>query len=442
VYGQAIQAVLQLVGVPLFATFWGVHAYGLWLMLYSVPAYFALADLGFGTAAGNQMTISVARNDLAEAASIYGAVRVAALTVGLLLLSISAALIFNAPRGWFSSVDAISAHPRTLLLALIFYGVLALQNTVTLGAFRASGKYALGTALQTSILFAEGLGALAVVASGGGADAVAWTYLAIRLLGTGLLIVVARAKVRWLRARRLTPFRRALGQIVGPAAAVMAIPLAQALSLQGTALVIGWAAGPSAVPAFVAVRTLVRLGIQLTAVLHHAVMPEFAIAVAQSDRRRAGRLSFMTLGVSLASMAPICLILAVSGPTLVQLWTSNKVHASNALVLVMCCAALAHGLWLPMSNLLLALNRQSTFSYFYALSAAAALGLAFPLSSQLGAPGAAISLLCLDVLMFIRVAIVASSESIFDHRVVASFLRAMEHALRTRTLPSRVRRGD
>lgn len=58
-----VSAVIQLVSVPVFLRFWGPSLYGEWLLLSTVPTYLSLTDMGFGSVAGNDMTMRVAAGD-------------------------------------------------------------------------------------------------------------------------------------------------------------------------------------------------------------------------------------------------------------------------------------------------------------------------------------------------------------------------------------------
>jgi O-antigen/teichoic acid export membrane protein len=73
---------------------------------------------------------------------------------------------------------------------------------------------------------------------------------------------------------------------------------------------------------------------------------------------------------------------------------------------------LLNGLWWPLANLVLALNRQAIYSYFYLASALAAVALAWPLVLALGATGAALSLLALDAVMLVCTAVQADRHAI------------------------------
>ena len=58
---------IQLASVPIFLHFWGTALYGEWLIMIAIPSYLTLGDFGFGSVAGNDMTMSVAAEQHDEA---------------------------------------------------------------------------------------------------------------------------------------------------------------------------------------------------------------------------------------------------------------------------------------------------------------------------------------------------------------------------------------
>lgn len=61
--GPVVNAIIQLGSVPLLLHAWGAPKYGDWLLLYAIPSYRGLSDLGFGDASGSDMFVRVAAND-------------------------------------------------------------------------------------------------------------------------------------------------------------------------------------------------------------------------------------------------------------------------------------------------------------------------------------------------------------------------------------------
>jgi hypothetical protein len=60
-YSQAVQIFIRLAEVPLLLGFWGTQLYGEWLMLAAIPAYLAIADMGFAGVASREMSMRSGR---------------------------------------------------------------------------------------------------------------------------------------------------------------------------------------------------------------------------------------------------------------------------------------------------------------------------------------------------------------------------------------------
>src|ERR1700729_476044 len=69
--GKLSSTVIQFVQIPVFLHFWSVPLYGEWMIVNSIPAYLSFSNVGFGSVAGNEMTMLVARDDRAAALRIF-----------------------------------------------------------------------------------------------------------------------------------------------------------------------------------------------------------------------------------------------------------------------------------------------------------------------------------------------------------------------------------
>src|SRR5437867_12754550 len=70
-YGQAVVVVIQLAGVPILLHYWQAQLYGEWLILFAIPSYLSMTDLGFSQSAANDMTARVARGDKSGALTVF-----------------------------------------------------------------------------------------------------------------------------------------------------------------------------------------------------------------------------------------------------------------------------------------------------------------------------------------------------------------------------------
>ena len=81
----------QIFSVPVFLSHWGVHLYGEWILLNTIPSYLGLSDVGFGSVAGNEMTMLAAAEDFEQALVVFQSVWVLTTVItsllGVLLLT-------------------------------------------------------------------------------------------------------------------------------------------------------------------------------------------------------------------------------------------------------------------------------------------------------------------------------------------------------------------
>lgn len=102
-------------------------------------------------------------------------------------------------------------------------------------------------------------------------------------------------------------------------------------------------------------------------------------------------------------------------------------------MIAMGLSALAGALWAPLSNLILAINRQGSFSYFFILAAAiACLGI-YGFSVRFGNVSAGVAFATLDLTMLAIVAVAIA-------RICPNALRPSQLAAAGQLIISRIRR--
>ena len=433
VYGLALQLLVQLLSVPILTHSWGLAGYGAWVLLFSVPSLLAMADLGLTTAGANAMTAAVAYGDQARAARIMMVLRLITVTAGVGLLGLAAlAVLVLFPRAldFGSAMTRDQAVWTALLLGL--YGFLSLINGVTLAAFRAADAFASSGFMFQTIILVEAVTALGVALLGGSPAQVALAYLSARLVGSVVLSLVLRRHAPWLRQASWRIDQSELSALIRPALAAMVIPGAQAVTIQGSVMVIGAIGGPVAIPAFSVVRTLSRTALQFAFRFNIASMPRYTVFVAQNDELRASQLVVLNLGVMVAMVVPAAFALLLLGQPFIRLWTGGLIQPSMALLSVMVAAMLANAVWGPLSNLLLAVNRHASFTYFFLIASITSVAVGAVLVGRMGALGMAWAMLGLEIAMIFQVWVAARRQGMISRTKLRGAARALIAELRAR----------
>jgi O-antigen/teichoic acid export membrane protein len=400
-YGQVVVVAIQLAGVPILLSHWHASLYGEWLILFAIPAYLSLGDLGFSLSAANDMTARVGREDRAGALTVFQSLTALVLflaAVGLVLITIAATLL---PLGdWIHFAGLTTREVRWVLWFLGAEVLLKLPDGVNHAGFRATGDYALHVTLYYSILFAQHASIWLLAALGFGPVAAAAAFVTIRVIATPANAIVLARRHPWLRfgfgEARLTQLRA----LVRPAFANTGIPLALALNVQGMVLLVGATLGPLAVVTFSTLRTLTRLALQMVSTVSHAAEPELASAFGKGDQVLLRSVYHHALRGSFWLALTVSIGLALTGAWILRFWTHGRVHMDPELFHWLLASAVASALWYGSLTLLKAANRHLRAAVIYAASAGAALALAAVLLKATGnLASAGMSLLLMDTVM-------------------------------------------
>jgi O-antigen/teichoic acid export membrane protein len=387
-YGQFIQLGVQLISLPVFTAHWGLAGYGTWLILFTIPSSLGLADLGLSSAGGNTMTTAATRGEFARARAIYASLRLITLATGAVIAG-AVALVLLVIRPHSLDFAAAATHGRAAETAwlLLGYGFLSLVGASPIAASRAVDAYASTIAIQQTTILAEAICGMATAIFGYGPTAVAWAYLLARLVGTLALNLHVISRASWLRRVPWRLDRAELRELFAPAMAALVLPGANALTIQGAVVVIGAVSGPAAVPAFTAVRTLSRTALQFAFRLNFASMPRYTVLAATDDRAGMDRLVLLNLVTTALLVVPAAALILALGRPFIAIWTHHLVHPSFLLLALMVAAMLLDAAWVPLSNLIMAINHHAGFSYFFLASGALAIGIGALLQQRIGTIG-------------------------------------------------------
>jgi O-antigen/teichoic acid export membrane protein len=317
---------------------------------------------------------------------------------GMVLTSV---LLWRLPlQDWFQFrvMDASTARWALWLLAAEVFA--RLPNGVTHAGFRASGEYALHIGLDNTTRLLQFAGVWGTALVGGGPIAAAAVYFGIRALVTPVLAVALVRRHPWLRFGLARARIGELRRLFRPALASMAIPVAQALNIQGMVLVIGAVLSPLAVVVFSTLRTLTRLALQMVLVVSHAAEPELAAVYGAGKQALAQALFIHALRASLWLAVTAATCLALFGGIIVNVWTHGKVAMDPALFAWLLGSAVATALWYSGLIVLKAANRHLRAAALLVLSSSGVVGVAAVLLSWTGdLATAGLALLLMDVVM-------------------------------------------
>ena len=412
-----------MVSVPVFLHFWGPRLYGEWLILSALPTYLSLSDMGFGSVAGNDMTMRVAAGDREGALEAFQSAWALTTAVSVALGASVCAAVWWLPLSSWLHLSIIPIRQSCLVIVLLAtYALVALQSGLNLAGFRCDGRYATGQFGAALVAITEATIATLAVAVGAKPVGTAAAYLAVRSGGTIVLSCILRRKSPWLHYGFTCATRSGIRRLAAPAFAFMAFPASNAISIQGMLIVVGMVLGPVAVTAFSTCRTLTRSAFQVLVAIKNAIWPELSVAFGAENWEFARKLHRRACQAALWSCLVAVSFLFVFGPRIYTAWTHGQVPLDLTLFHCLLIVVVANSFWYTSSTVSVACNKHQTIALAYLLGASASIALAYVLMLMMGLPGAALALLVIDLATTWYV--LRSSVRIVKDSV-AGFLKAM-----------------
>jgi O-antigen/teichoic acid export membrane protein len=399
-WGKISAVIFRLVQVPLLLSFLGVEDYGRWLVLYTLPSWLSLANFGFGSVAGNDISIAISKGDMNTAKMIYSSTfRVLMyILIGGLIVILPLAIILD----WESFLKLPESRHNEIQWVLIWFTIstlLSFFGEIFQARFRAARKAHVYILLYTFRPWIEFLAMIIVLQFSTRLD-----HLALSVLFSTVLFIIA---TQWISYKAMPELQYSsahvqngqLKQLFRKGMAFQAFPLGNALIYQGNILVVQLILGPVAVAIFGSVRTLIRSINQMLELINQVMWPELSHLFGSGDLPKAARLHRIGVVLSIGLGLFFVLVLGLFGETLFSWWTGGAFQLTPMLLLLFLLPIPFNSLWFTSSVIHMASNKHEGLAVRYIIAMCLALIGCIVLSWLFGLEGAAISTIIADLIL-------------------------------------------
>jgi O-antigen/teichoic acid export membrane protein len=440
--GRLASVIIQLVQVPVFLHFWVTPLYGEWMIVTSIPNYLSFTNGGFGTVAGNEMTMLVARNDREGALRVFQSCWwLITLICTVSIVVISGALYFI-PAARLLRLTHISESDTKWIIFYLAISVLFGQIEQLLqSAYRCIGRYPFGAFVKTLFSLAAFASTIIAVVLGCGPRVTALVFAATNITSTFFFYLMVRRDIPWIKFGWSHASFAQIRQLAPAAIAYMGFPLGNALSLSGSLLAVGYALGPVSVVIFSVARTVSRFALQMVQMVNSTFEPEMSIAFGSGNIELTRTLLRRACQLALTVALIIVLAMLTVGPWFLTHWTSGHVPPSRPLLTILLLVVVLYALWSTSASLMTSTNQHQRLAAYYIFGTSLSCILCFFFARIWGLYGAATSLLISEIVMNLYV--VPASLRI-AHDTLPAFLSAMLHyppSLHPVALLARIRRS-
>jgi O-antigen/teichoic acid export membrane protein len=440
--GKLSSTVIQFVQIPVFLHFWSVPLYGEWMIVNSIPAYLSFSNVGFGSVAGNEMTMLVARDDRAAALRIFQScwwLIAIICTATIVLLS---GTLYYLPASRLLRLTTLGETDTKWIIFYLGVSVLLGQLEQLLqSAYRAIGRYPYGTFLKNMFSLFAFACMIGAVILGAGARMTALVFAAVNVAITIFFCFLVRHDIPWIEYGWQHASIAEIRKLARPAFAYMGFPLGNALTLQGSLLAVGYALGPADVVIFSTARTVSRVALQMVQMVNNTFEPEMSIAFGAGNYELTRTLLRRACQLAVLVALVLVLVMLSFGPWFLVHWTGGRVPPSRPLLSILLVVVVLYALWSTCGTLMTSTNQHQRLAVYYILGTSVACVLCYLLARAYGLYGAAASLLINEILMNLYVVPACLR---IAHDNLPDFLASMLHyppSLRPALLLARIRRS-
>jgi len=276
--------------------------------------------------------------------------------------------------------------------------LIVLPFGVLVSVYRAHGRFATSILVGNAVRLAQ-LGAVAAALwAGAGIAGVAAVFVAVSLLNWVAVTAHQKRRFPGLRYGFALPRGGALRDAASVAPLYAVIPLAMALTVQGTVVLIAaLGAAGGAVAAYTTLRTLAGAARLASDQITQVTGVEMARQYAQDDRAALTRLYDFTARLTGGLSGAMAGLIAAIGAPFLGLWTLGRIGFDGGVLWPLLAAGALSGPSLAAASLLRCINRPRGMAAAHLGAGIAVAALAALLIPRLGAAGAAWAVLAAEL---------------------------------------------
>lgn len=344
---------------------WGVDFYGEWLLISALVSNLALSEVGSTIYVINKLNQDFNRGNFKSYRKIFQSSVLFFLIFPLTLACLLISFITFFPEVFFSGFNYINKFVLILVSSLLALQVcINIPYSLLEGTYRSIGRLPRGATVANILLFTQTLGICTVLYFNLSPISLAIVQL-IPTLITCLVCIKDLNNI--LPELRLFDFEKfevsILKKIAIPSLKFFLIQLSNAITIQGSVIIVGSLLGPTQVVIFSTMRTLGNTIKAPLGIIKNVIHPEFTRLDALNQKYKL-KIVFQFLLKTFTSITLIFSIIVIRyGSNLYTFWLKNPPFYSTKVMSIILLIVAMQIISSVYSSLLMATNNHTLLSY-------------------------------------------------------------------------------
>ncbi len=330
-FGSVVGLINQVLLVPLFISSWGVHLYGEWLILSSIPAIIATSgDLGFATVAANEASMKMSSGNKKGVLQTFQSTWIFVSAISLFLLFVFFISIDFFSFKNFLKLSLISNHELNLIILFLLLKIfLTQQFYLMISIFRLEGRYAQGLLIDNCIRLVEVMTVGLLLFFSFSPIYIALSMMLVTLVSTIFVRIYLYFLCSWFNYGYYYFSFSEIKRLLPAAISFMSFPLVNAVNMQGILIIIGTMLSTQAVVVFNTTRSLFNIIKQLINTYNYSILSELSFAFGNGNIQYIRRIYKITIQLYLISCIVFVIGILGFGEELYVVWTKNQIKVNT-----------------------------------------------------------------------------------------------------------------
>lgn len=394
-----VNALAQLILVPMYLSHWSKQVTGEWSVLWAVPALLWCLEGGFAHLASSKATMALAAGEVTRARTIVGTIFYLQLIALAFINILGFGLLYNGNiAALFGSHFISPDQVRSILVMALIYMSVGFTFSLVKSVYIATDNAARGYWLAIICKALEIVTISVALSLGGRPVDMARCFLIppVVMLIYGWVDISRRQTAIPLSLSLRYISRIEIRNALRDGLPATASQLATMLNLEGMTIAVFLALGPAAVVTVTSVRTVCRMIFQAVQVVNGAIFPEISRAFGAGNFRLV-REFLEQSSRKIVWLALACTVgLIVFGSPVVSYWTRGAVKVGPSFLCLFASTVLIQSGWSVCASALVATNKHHLFSGHLFLTNLLSLGLAYVFCRCVGVNGVPLATLAGD----------------------------------------------
>jgi O-antigen/teichoic acid export membrane protein len=356
-----VTILLRILEPIIYLHFLSLEHYGEWLIIYSLPYYLALSDLGFGSVVTNQINMLIEKKKI-----LFSKYLINNLITLTILFNVFFGIIFYLILFFLYSLNLIHinliSEKQFLLILILLTFVMAFNqiNNIFLRLLAASGYYHFEVRLSYLVRILELiLIYVSFIYFNKNLFYISLAILSSRLIFFLIILYFAKLKIFWLKIQffyKLNLKKKFILKYWSLSILSCIFPVGQALRIQASTTMIGFFINPTVVAMISIYLTISRIVIQFTNTADGILKIEFAKTFIKKKHNLLRKYYIYNFYLTFIIAILLSVFLFFFGQNILKFWLHNKVTYDSFLFNTLLIYSLFSSLYIPAVNILTSSN--------------------------------------------------------------------------------------